>query len=80
MSLPEVLLWQVLRSRKFEGIRFRRQQPIGPYVADFYCGACRLVIEVDGQSHYVGDRPDRDEVLDRWITDQGFAFSACQPP
>ena len=72
MSLPEVLLWQALRGRKFEGMRFRRQQPIGPYVADFYCGACRLVIEVDGQSHHCDDRFERDEVRDRWMTERGF--------
>nr|WP_271068664.1 endonuclease domain-containing protein [Caulobacter sp. NIBR1757] len=72
MSLPEVLLWQALRRCKVESIRFRRQQPIGPYVADFYCGARRLVIEIDGQSHYFGDRPDRDEARDAWLVGQGF--------
>ncbi len=72
MSLPEVLPWQALRSRRFESIRFRRQQPIGPDVADFYCGACRLVIEVDGQAHHFGDRPERNEARDAWLTGQGF--------
>jgi len=50
MSLPEVELWSLLR-RSPGGIRFRRQHPIGPYVADFYCPAAKLVIEVDGKVH-----------------------------
>lgn len=50
MSPPEVKLWALLR-RSPEGIRFRRQHPIGPYVADFYCPAAKLVIEVDGLIH-----------------------------
>ena len=50
MSLPEVLLWQRLRGAK-SGAKFRRQHPIGPYVADFYWGDARLVVEIDGQVH-----------------------------
>ncbi len=48
MSLPEVLLWQVLRTRPSD-LKFRRQHPSGAYVADFYCHEARLVIEVDGE-------------------------------
>jgi len=50
MSPPEVRLWALLR-RSRGGVRFRRQHPIGPYVADFYCPAAKLVIEIDGQIH-----------------------------
>ena len=50
LSLPEMLLWRLLRLNRRE-LRFRRQHPIGPYVADFYCPAARLVIEVDGATH-----------------------------
>ena len=49
MTRPEVLLWQVLRERP-NGLRFRRQHPVGPFVLDFYCPAARLAIEVDGMS------------------------------
>jgi very-short-patch-repair endonuclease len=70
LSLPEVLLWQVLRSSP-EGLKFRRQHPTGPYVLDFFCGDARLAIEVDGQAHDRGDRPARDEARDRWLRSAG---------
>ena len=57
-SLPEALLWQRLRLTRGE-LRFRRQHPIGPYVADFYCPAAKIVIEVDGAVH------DRRQASDR---------------
>jgi very-short-patch-repair endonuclease len=72
MSLPEVLLWRLLR-RSPSGVRFRRQYAVGPYVADFYCPPARLVIEVDGAAHSHGDRPQRDTVRDEWLRQQGFS-------
>lgn len=53
MALPEVLLWQVLRTQP-GGHRFRRQAPAGDYVLDFYCAPARLAIEVDGEAHSRG--------------------------
>lgn len=44
-------LWQCLRNRQLAGLKFRRQHPIPPYIADFYCDALRLVVEVDGSQH-----------------------------
>ena len=44
-------LWQALRKHQLGGLKFRRQMPIGPFIADFYCPAARLVVEVDGISH-----------------------------
>jgi very-short-patch-repair endonuclease len=70
-SLPEGLLWQVLRERP-EGLKFRRQHPFGRYVADFYCAAARLVIEVDGASHEMGDNPARDARRDAWMREPGM--------
>jgi very-short-patch-repair endonuclease len=67
MSLPEVLLWNALKQRRLDGLHFRKQRPIGPYVLDFYCHARRLAVEVDGESHSMGDRPDRDERRDAWL-------------
>lgn len=66
MSLPEVLLWQQLRRRPGE-LRFRRQHPAGPYVLDFYCDAQKLAIEVDGEAHSRGNRPERDSARDGWL-------------
>jgi very-short-patch-repair endonuclease len=47
----ERILWQALRGRKLDGVKFRRQQPIGPFVVDFYNSDYRLIIEVDGPIH-----------------------------
>jgi very-short-patch-repair endonuclease len=44
-------LWSVLRSRQLQGAKFRRQQPIGPFIADFVCQQERLIIEADGGQH-----------------------------
>jgi very-short-patch-repair endonuclease len=63
MSPPEVKLWALLR-RSRGGVRFRRQHPIGPYVADFYCPAAKLVIEVDGIHDFtLGRDASRDEYM-----------------
>ena len=71
MTPPEVWLWNLLR-QKPEGIRFRRQHPLGPYVLDFYCPEARLAIEIDGMAHDMGDNPARDIARDAWLTDQGL--------
>jgi very-short-patch-repair endonuclease len=70
MSLPEVLLWQRLKGSP-QGISFRKQHPIGPYRADFYCAAARLVIEVDGIAHDMGDRPARDDARTKALQMKG---------
>ncbi|MBI1756329.1 MAG: endonuclease domain-containing protein [Fimbriimonas ginsengisoli] len=54
----ERFLWGRLRRSSFPGIRWRRQQAIGPYIADFYCPAARLIVEIDGWSHDGRDRYD----------------------
>jgi len=51
LSPPEAKLWQKLRSAQAMGFKFRRQHPIGPFITDFYCASCRLVIELDGDTH-----------------------------
>jgi very-short-patch-repair endonuclease len=71
MSLPEVILWGAIQGRKLNGLQFRRQHPVGPYVLDFYCAAERLAVEVDGASHGMGDNPERDERRDAWLLAQG---------
>lgn len=66
----EGLLWQVLRRRGLEGYRFRRQQPIGPYIGDFVCMSERLVVELDGEQH--AERRERDLERDAYLERQGF--------
>ncbi len=69
MSPPEVRLWVRLRIIKPQ---FRRQHPLGRYVLDFYCHAARLVVEVDGAAHSMGDAPARDERRDAWLAAKGL--------
>ena len=71
MTLPEGMLWQVLRQRP-HGLKFRRQHPLGRCIVDFYCPAAKLVVEVDSEVHSMGDRPPRDEMRDRWLQGQGL--------
>src|SRR5262245_1191460 len=60
MTPAEAILWRELRGRRFAGYKFRRQRPIGPYVADFYCHDCALIVELDGESHLGREAADRD--------------------
>jgi very-short-patch-repair endonuclease len=71
VDLPERMLWSRLRRRQLQGLRFRRQHPMGPYILDFFCASARLAVEVDGYSHGVSDRPRRDEVRDAWLMRNG---------
>ncbi|HEY0419765.1 MAG TPA: endonuclease domain-containing protein, partial [Acetobacteraceae bacterium] len=64
----ERLLWQALRARQSEALKFRKQVPFGPYVADFYCAAAKLVIEVDGATHAKGEG---DITRDAWFRQRG---------
>ncbi len=71
MSLPEVLLWRELRGKPL-GIKFRRQFPILGFVADFACAEARLIIEIDGIAHDMGDRPERDIRRDAMLAAKGW--------
>ena len=71
LTLPEGLLWHALRRRP-DGLKFRNQHPMGSCIVDFYCPAARLVVEVDGISHDMGDRPERDQRRDTWLREQGL--------
>lgn len=65
----EQLLWAKLRGGQL-GVKFRRQQGIGPYVVDFYFPAARLVIELDGESHYWDGKQGYDQMRDGFIAQQ----------
>ena len=57
LSLPEMLLWRLLRVTRRE-LRFRKQHAIGPFVADLYCPVAKIVIEVDGATHGYSQETD----------------------
>ena len=71
MTLPEVVLWQALRTRP-TGFKFRRQHPIGGYVADFACLSARLLIEVDGDFHSHGNAAAIDRLRQADLEATGF--------
>ena len=71
MSLPEGLLWQQLR-RRSGGVKFRSQHPIGSIVVDFYAAKSRLVVEIDGIAHQMGDKPHQDDRRDSWLKSLGY--------
>ncbi|WP_225421414.1 endonuclease domain-containing protein [Sphingomonas parva] len=73
MSPPEEILWTILRQRP-QGVKFRRQHPLGPFILDFYCPAARLGVEVDGAVHDMGNNPERDAKRDAWLREHGVTI------
>jgi very-short-patch-repair endonuclease len=72
MPAAEVVLWSHLRRKAVLGLGFRRQFPIGPYFADFACPAIRLVIEVDGSTHWTEAAQARDVQRRLFLVSQGW--------
>jgi len=70
LTSNEAKLWELLRGRQLDGLKFRRQAPIGRYVADFVCYQRRLIVEADGPQHE--DDATHDLERDAWLRDQGF--------
>lgn len=68
----EVVLWEELRKRKLGGYKIRRQHPLGPYIADFYCPQRKLVIEIDGGIHDDADVKKHDEIRQKAIEYYGI--------
>ncbi|MGY0196233.1 endonuclease domain-containing protein [Leptothrix sp. BB-4] len=66
----EMELWRCLRSRRLARFKFRRQVPIGRYVADFVCFSARLIVELDGGQH--SEQRPHDLARDAWLSEQGF--------
>ena len=62
-------LWRALRNRQLHGLRFRRQAPIGPFIVDFFCPECCLIVEVDGATHA---DPAADASRDAWLRSRGL--------
>ncbi|GAB1232983.1 endonuclease domain-containing protein [Ferrigenium sp. UT5] len=69
MTESEKKLWRQLRAHRLNGEKFRRQQPIGPYVVDFVHFGARLIVEADGGQH---NGAPHDEQRDNWLRKQGF--------
>jgi very-short-patch-repair endonuclease len=69
MTEAETKLWHALRAKRFENFKFKRQVPIGRYIADFACLSHKLIVEVDGSQHE-GSQTELNR--DTWLRTQGF--------
>ena len=69
-TAAERVLWGALRNRQLDGIRFRRQHPIGQVILDFYCPSIGLIVEVDGGVH--DEQVERDQARDAALRDLGY--------
>jgi very-short-patch-repair endonuclease len=71
-TLPEAKLWAGLRNRQLGGFKFRRQSPMGHYIADFVCLEKKMVIELDGWTHSAPQEIANDEKRTRFFNAEGF--------
>lgn len=66
----EAAVWRILRARQFESVKFARQVVIAPYIADFVARSCKLVIEIDGDTHALCERKDARRTA--WLERLGY--------
>ncbi|MBI1252710.1 MAG: DUF559 domain-containing protein [Alphaproteobacteria bacterium] len=72
MTDAEMRLWFRLRPLRKEGFSFRRQSPVGRYIADFECRTVKLIIELDGSQHAKREHAQRDLERDAWLRFRGY--------
>jgi very-short-patch-repair endonuclease len=77
MPDAEIILWSELQGKRLNGLKFRRQYGVGPYVVDFYCPKLKLAIEVDGDSHFEEGAEKKDERRQKYIESHGVKFVRC---
>jgi len=69
MTLQEHMLWSRLRDRQLDNFKFRKQQPLGPFIADFVCQEKKLIVEADGSQHSDSAYDTR---RDQWLKERGY--------
>ncbi|SFB51674.1 Very-short-patch-repair endonuclease [Rhizobium sp. NFR07] len=74
LTKAETAMWSMLRDLRPLGARFRRETPIGPYIADFAWLSARIVVEVDGDSHETDHGRKHDQRRDTFMRSQGFTI------
>ncbi|MGK7344466.1 MAG: endonuclease domain-containing protein [Candidatus Nitrospinota bacterium M3_3B_026] len=65
-------LWRRLRMKQMDGVKFRRQHPIGKYIVDFICLEKRLIVEIDGGQHGKERGREDDKIRDEWFSLRGY--------
>ena len=68
----EEILWNIVKSKKLEGYKFRRQHIIGDYITDLVCLDKRLIVEIDGLMHQMPEKKHSDAIITEWLTARGF--------
>ena len=71
LTPPEAKVWHRIRNRQL-GFKLRRQQPVGRFIADFYCAVSMLVIEIDGDVHGQPSQEEHDIARDAWLAERGY--------
>jgi len=71
-TAAEARLWDKLRNRQIAGLKFRRQVTLGPYIVDFCCPECRLVVELDGAVHESEEATAYDVARSEWLDAFGY--------
>jgi len=66
----EATLWYYLRAKRLNGLKFKRQQPIGNYIVDFVCFEKKMIVELDGSQHLQNEAYDKHR--DGWLKNQGY--------
>ena len=72
MTSAEAFLWNVLKEKKFESRKFRRQYSIKKYIVDFYCARERIIIELDGEVHLNAYSEEKDRRREEILNEMGF--------
>ena len=72
MTEQEKVLWNILRNNQFYGLKFRRQVPIGNYVADFVCEIHNVIIELDGGQHNASENIEKDKLRTEFLENKGY--------
>jgi BirA family biotin operon repressor/biotin-[acetyl-CoA-carboxylase] ligase len=73
MTIAESILWRALRGSRWKTLKFRRQVPIGPYVADLLCTEHKLIVELDGKPHLDPQQAAHDRKRDAFLRSQGYS-------
>lgn len=68
----EYVLWSSIRNRQLDGIKFRRQQPVGSYIVDFISFEAKLILEVDGGEHNKKENKRKDLIRTRFLEEKGY--------
>ena len=71
-TIPEAILWRRLKGKQVNGLKFRRQFGVGPYILDFYCPEIRLSIELDGEVHNNYSVEEHDNIRTRFLNENNI--------